>query len=262
LTRRPTPPPLTKSERTLLCLLANGRTITQLTAELHLSRHTLNTHRSNLYRKLGVHGIGEAVDAAFAAGVIAPADIVTGPIAVRLRMAGLERANRVLRRQLKDAAVQLALMSGEPCAGGSCSHERVGAELGTLEAEIESGTVAASCGPACSEGHTYYGRCVLQSGDEMGDALRRVADDVARHRAGETAVPAETPDQLHARFAHPGWEYATTIGPRKQWDDADVPPDGDGWERNMAAGRDGWERWDYTEESYWRRPVTGEGSGQ
>lgn len=73
------------------------------------------------------------------------------------------------------------------------------------------------------------------------------------------ARPAETPEQLHARFAHPGWEYATTTGPRKQWDDVDVPPTGDDclpdptWERNTAAGRDGWERWDYTEESYWRR---------
>lgn len=69
----------------------------------------------------------------------------------------------------------------------------------------------------------------------------------------------ETDAQLHARFAHPAWEYRVTEGPRKQWDDADVPPTDDfgepepAWERNTDAGRDGWERWDYTEESYWRR---------
>ncbi|MFD9256958.1 hypothetical protein [Streptomyces sp. NPDC059538] len=66
---------------------------------------------------------------------------------------------------------------------------------------------------------------------------------------------------LHARKAHPDWEYATTEGPRKQWDDASEPPsDDDGvpdptWERNLDAGYrgEGWERFDYTEESYWRR---------
>lgn len=70
----------------------------------------------------------------------------------------------------------------------------------------------------------------------------------------------ETDAQLHARFAHPAWEYRVTEGPRKQWDDVDVPPrdnNGDpepGWERNVDAGLDGWERWGYTEEAYWRRP--------
>ncbi|MCF0086608.1 MULTISPECIES: hypothetical protein [unclassified Streptomyces] len=65
--------------------------------------------------------------------------------------------------------------------------------------------------------------------------------------------------ELHASMRHPDFEYRTTEGPRKQWDDVDVPPaDENGspdptWERNTDAGRDGWERWDYTEESYWRR---------
>lgn len=66
--------------------------------------------------------------------------------------------------------------------------------------------------------------------------------------------------ELHARRAHPDWEYATTEGPRKHWDDIDVRPAGDDgepdptWQRNTDAGIDGWERFDYTEESYWRRP--------
>lgn len=73
------------------------------------------------------------------------------------------------------------------------------------------------------------------------------------------ATEDESDADLHARRAHPAWEYATTEGPRKQWDDADVPPVDEAgepdptWERNVDAGRDGWERWDYTEESYWRR---------
>lgn len=66
---------------------------------------------------------------------------------------------------------------------------------------------------------------------------------------------------LHARFAHPDYEYATTEGPRKSWDDANVPPYDDNgdpdytWESNDDAGRPGmgWDRFDYTEESYWRR---------
>lgn len=63
--------------------------------------------------------------------------------------------------------------------------------------------------------------------------------------------------RLHLTCSMPGWEYATTQGPRKQWDDADTPPDGDGWEPNTARGSDGWERFDYHEESYWRRQVGG-----
>lgn len=72
-----------------------------------------------------------------------------------------------------------------------------------------------------------------------------------------------TDAELHALESHPAWEYRTTMGPRKQWDDIDVPPcdrEGEpepGWERNVDAGRDGWERFDYTEESYWRRPRLG-----
>jgi hypothetical protein len=53
---------------------------------------------------------------------------------------------------------------------------------------------------------------------------------------------------------HPDYEYKTTQGPRKYWDDADTPPEGEGWERNIyRAGGEGWERYDYHEESYWMR---------
>ena len=63
-----------------------------------------------------------------------------------------------------------------------------------------------------------------------------------------------TDAELHFRGLHPSYEYATTEGPRKQWDDADEPPEGEGWERNTDIGYgQGWARLDYTEESYWRR---------
>lgn len=74
---------------------------------------------------------------------------------------------------------------------------------------------------------------------------------------GEFWEPRERPSdsELHRRHAHPAYEYETTEGPRKRWDDPDEPPEGEGWERNVDAGRpgEGWDRFEYTEESYWRR---------
>lgn len=75
-------------------------------------------------------------------------------------------------------------------------------------------------------------------------------EDLAVYRAEQRRRPDE---ELHAMCAHPDWEYDTTEGQRKAWDDVDTPPDGEGWIRNFHAGRDGWERFDYTEESYWMR---------
>lgn len=86
------------------------------------------------------------------------------------------------------------------------------------------------------------------------DAKLAIVDEFAPE-----PTESETDAQMHARFAHPAYEYRTTEGPRKQWDNAEVPPADDNgdpdptWERNTDAGRNGWERWDYTEESYWRR---------
>lgn len=88
------------------------------------------------------------------------------------------------------------------------------------------------------------------------DARRRVREALAEmarveYRAKLAAMPIE---KLHELRLHPDFEYATTEGQRKAWYDSDVPPEGDGWVRNIHAGRDGWERFDYTEESYWMRP--------
>lgn len=62
-----------------------------------------------------------------------------------------------------------------------------------------------------------------------------------------------TDAELHFRSSHPAYEYRTTEGQRKAWDDADEPPEGEGWERNTDSGRNGWDRFDFHEESYWRR---------
>jgi len=85
------------------------------------------------------------------------------------------------------------------------------------------------------------------------DAKRRILNDrqeeLDRHK-----TYLDRPDtELHADMIHPEWEYTVTEGPRKQWMDEDTPPDGEGWERNVDAGDNGWERFDYHEEAYWRR---------
>lgn len=109
-----------------------------------------------------------------------------------------------------------------------------------------------------------YGNVQPQSEHIARYAPARVLAEVqAKRRILALHVPEERPPEtdaeLHARCAHPAYEYATTEGQRKQWDDVDVPPRGDdgmpdqSWEPNTDAGRDGWGRFDYTEESYWRR---------
>lgn len=85
------------------------------------------------------------------------------------------------------------------------------------------------------------------------------AEDVAVHIQLERDWrEGKTDAELHAAFSHPDFEYRTTEGARKQFD-ASVPPADDNgdpdpsWEVNTDAGRDGWERFDHTEEAYWRR---------
>jgi hypothetical protein len=83
------------------------------------------------------------------------------------------------------------------------------------------------------------------------DAKRRIIDDWLE--SVRDPCDGLSDDELHDRRAHPDYQYATTEGPCKVWD-WDVPPDGDGWERNTTAcDPEAWERFDYTEESYWRR---------
>lgn len=61
-------------------------------------------------------------------------------------------------------------------------------------------------------------------------------------------------EALHAREAHPDFEYTQTETGRKDGEEG-YPEHGACWERNTAKGDGrGWERWDYTETNYWRRP--------
>ncbi|WP_409186471.1 DUF6221 family protein [Amycolatopsis sp. VS8301801F10] len=61
-------------------------------------------------------------------------------------------------------------------------------------------------------------------------------------------------DELHQRNAHPAYEYKTLEGQRKAWREVDDPPEGGGWELNTTSvDLDAFERFDYTEERYWRR---------
>ena len=46
--------PLTRRERQILALLARGKTSQQMAEELHLSRFTIDTHRKNIHKKLGI----------------------------------------------------------------------------------------------------------------------------------------------------------------------------------------------------------------
>lgn len=98
------------------------------------------------------------------------------------------------------------------------------------------------------EGSKYGGRA-----DDIREALAGIYTEPTQESTADGSL-ADVPDaELHRRFAHPAYQYETTEGQRKCWDAVDEPPEGEGWERNVDAGRDGWERFDYTEESYWRR---------
>jgi hypothetical protein len=97
-----------------------------------------------------------------------------------------------------------------------------------------------------------------QEGYDINEYAERMLAECAAKRAIIACSYFEPKDrpsdhELHLRSSHPAYEYRTTEGQRKRWDEADEPPEGEGWERNTDAGRDGWDRFEFTEESYWRR---------
>ena len=61
---------LTPRERELLQLMAEGKTTKEIAAELGLSPYTVDTHRSNLMRKLNLNGLAELILYAVRKGVI------------------------------------------------------------------------------------------------------------------------------------------------------------------------------------------------
>lgn len=61
---------LTGTELAVLKAIAQGRTTKEIAAERCSSIHTINTHRKNIFRKLGVNTAHEAVKYAFRAGLV------------------------------------------------------------------------------------------------------------------------------------------------------------------------------------------------
>ena len=61
---------LTDRERQLYHLLAEGQSNKEIAARLGLSLHTVETHRTRIMEKLGVHSIAELVPGAVRRGLI------------------------------------------------------------------------------------------------------------------------------------------------------------------------------------------------
>ncbi|MBP1613007.1 MAG: transcriptional regulator [Bacteroidetes bacterium] len=61
---------LTQSEKLILKEIASGKTTKEIAAEKNLSFHTINSHRKNIFRKLGVNNVHEATKYAIRAGII------------------------------------------------------------------------------------------------------------------------------------------------------------------------------------------------
>jgi DNA-binding NarL/FixJ family response regulator len=61
---------LTASERRVLHEIAMGKTTKEIAFEQNLSFHTINTHRKNIFRKLEINNMHEAVKYAIRAGII------------------------------------------------------------------------------------------------------------------------------------------------------------------------------------------------
>jgi hypothetical protein len=142
------------------------------------------------------------------------------------------------------------------------------ASPGPWHVNEEADEVLAVDGITVADGFALSGRQLRATAQHiaMHDPTAVIADCDAKLALIDELEPSLEDDlepatdaELHDLESHPAYEYRTTTGARKQWDDVDRPPcdwEGEpepGWERNIDAGRDGWERFDYTEESYWRR---------
>lgn len=144
-------------------------------------------------------------------------------------------ADEVARRNLQDAQYYLGMhLTARHC-------NAAGMDLGLAEAISQH-----------HHEHTGPGGLRNHHEDDLRADPRKAIEVVteAREEPGERLREAG----LHALFGHPGYEYRVTKGPRKAWHNADQPPEGEGWEPNTDAGRNGWERFEYHEEAYWRRP--------
>ena len=69
---KPAGDPLTAREREVVQLIAEGRSSKHVADALGISVKTVDTHRANLMRKLGIHSVSELVRYAIREGIAAP----------------------------------------------------------------------------------------------------------------------------------------------------------------------------------------------
>ena len=69
--RYPSSNALTAREREIVRLIGEARSSKQIAAALHISVKTVDTHRANLMRKLGIHSVSELVRYALGAHLVA-----------------------------------------------------------------------------------------------------------------------------------------------------------------------------------------------
>jgi DNA-binding NarL/FixJ family response regulator len=65
---------LTASEKAVLHEIALGKTTKEIAYEKHVSFHTVNSHRKNIFRKLEINNMHEAVRYAIRAGILDAAE--------------------------------------------------------------------------------------------------------------------------------------------------------------------------------------------
>ncbi|MCS3796211.1 response regulator transcription factor [Niastella sp. OAS944] len=65
---------LTNREKEILKLVAEGKTSEEIAKAIHLSRHTVNTHRKNIYRKLSIQKSADLLKVAEVFGFISATD--------------------------------------------------------------------------------------------------------------------------------------------------------------------------------------------
>lgn len=61
---------LTQTEKNILKEIALGKTTKEIAAAKNLSFHTINSHRKNIFRKIGVNNVHEATKYAMRAGIV------------------------------------------------------------------------------------------------------------------------------------------------------------------------------------------------
>jgi DNA-binding NarL/FixJ family response regulator len=66
------PTPLSKRETEILMLVAQGMTSAEVSAHLSIAKGTVEVHRENIMRKLGVHNIAGMVKCAIRSGLLVP----------------------------------------------------------------------------------------------------------------------------------------------------------------------------------------------